>query len=110
MTSCSSPEDKGTLNSEPDFVGFVTMIERDGTGEVVGHITVESHANKLVHRYVVTLTKQTALLRREGEALHPVDVDAFKLKDWVKLWFSGSRKEPSPLDVTARQVVIVDRP
>lgn len=109
VDSCGSPRGEDRLDSEPDFAGFVTGIDRGGTGEVIGRITVESHAHKLVHRYVVTLTKRTVLLRREGQTTRPVDIGALELKNWVKVWFSGPAKESFPVKVTARQLMIVDR-
>ena len=57
------------VKPDPDFVGFVTAIDRAGTGEVIGRITVESHADKLVDRHFITLTNNTMLLRRDGKAL-----------------------------------------
>lgn len=109
--SCAPPpQSKEMVNPEPDFVGFVTGIDRGGTGEVIGRITVESHADKLVERHFVTLTKSTVLLRRDGNALNPVDFDALKPKDWVQLWFLGSPKKPYPAELTAQRLVIVDRP
>lgn len=53
-------------NYDPDFVGFVTEINRRGAGEVVGRITVESHADKLVRRHLVTLTTSTLFLDRKS--------------------------------------------
>lgn len=111
VASCAPPpQSKEMVNSEPDFVGFVTGIDRGGTGEVIGRIMVESHADKLVERHFVTLTKSTVLLRRDGNALNPVDFDALKPKDWVQLWFLGSPKKPYPAELTAERLVIVDRP
>lgn len=109
--SCSSPpQGKVMVNSEPDFVGFVTGVDRGGTGEVIGRITVESHADKLVDRHVVTITKATVLLRRDGNTLNPVGLDVLKAKDWVYLWFLGSPTKPYPAELTAQRLVIVDRP
>jgi hypothetical protein len=109
--SCSPPpQSKDMANSEPDFVSFVTSIDRGGTGEVSARITVESHADKLVERHVVTITKNTVLLRRDGDTLKPTDLDALKPKDWVQLWFLGSPKKPYPSELTAQRLVIVDRP
>ncbi len=110
VNSCGSQRGKGSLETEPDFVGFVTMIDRSGSGEVIGHIAVESHAGKLVHRHLVTLTNRTLLLRREVQATRPVDIGALELKSWVQLWFAAPGKKPYPSEATARQVIIVDRP
>jgi len=109
VTSCSVQSGE-ELNSEPSFVGFVTAIDRNETGGAIPRLTVESHADKLVRRHVVSLNKETVVLRRESGALRPVDISTLKLKDWVQLWFAGSRREPYPLEVSARQVVIIDRP
>jgi hypothetical protein len=109
--SCSSPpQGKVMVNSEPDFVGFVTGVDRGGTGEVIGRITVESHADKLVDRHVVTITKSTVLLRRDGNTLDPVGLDVLKVRDWVQLWFLGSSTKPYPAELTAQRLVVVDRP
>lgn len=109
--SCSSPpESKEMVKPDPDFVGFVTAIDRGGTGEVIGRITVESHADKLVDRHFITLTNNTVLLRRDGKALNPVGLDGLKPRDWVQLWFVGSPKKPYPAELTAQRLVIVDRP
>jgi hypothetical protein len=109
--SCStSMQNKEISNSDPDFVGFVTTIDRGGTGEVIGRLTVESHADKLVNRHVVTITRSTVLRRREGEALKPVNLDALKARDWVQLWFSGSPTKPYPQELTAQRLIIIDRP
>ena len=107
--SCRAPQGTAMRNSEPNFVGFVTAVERGGTGEVVGRVAVESHANKEVTRHSATITKQTVLLRREGDADRPVGLEALRERDWVKVWFTDAR-EPYPTDVTARQLVIVDTP
>jgi hypothetical protein len=107
--SCHTPQEIAVTNAEPNFVGFVTAVERGGTGEVVGRIAVESHANKEVSRHSVTVTKQTVILRREGEADRPVGLEALREWDWVKVWFTDAR-EPYPADVTARRLLIVDRP
>ncbi|MDT7543439.1 MAG: hypothetical protein QOE33_3343 [Acidobacteriota bacterium] len=110
LPSCRAPQSRAMQNSEPSFVGFVTAIERGGDGEVVGRVTVESHANKIVNRHFVNITKQTVMLRREGETDRPISLDALQPKDWVKLWFADAAREPYPPDVTARQLLIVDRP
>lgn len=109
VTSCSV-QSREELNSEPSFVGFVTAIDGSETGDALTRLTVESHADKLVRRHVVSLSKETVVLRREGGALRSVEISALKPKDWVQLWFAGSGNEPYPLEVSARRVVIIDRP
>lgn len=107
MTSCGSVG-SSSPSSEPDFSGFITGIDRGGSGSTIGRITVESHADKLVERHVVTVTKETSILRREGENNHPETIDKLKVKDWVKLWFSESQRQPYPTEVTAQKILVVD--
>ena len=110
MASCGSHGMNTVEKSDPDFIGFVTNVEKGGTGEVVGRINVESHADKLVHRHVVTVTRATVILRREGEQERPAEIESIKQKDWVKLWFREARSDRFPAEVTAKKVLIVDRP
>ena len=102
MASCGS--ESRPPNSEPDFSGFITGIDLGG-----GRINVESHADKLVHRHVVTVTKETVILRRQGEKDRPETIDNLRVKDWVKLWFNESRRQPYPTEVTAQKILIVER-
>jgi hypothetical protein len=107
--SCRAPQETAMGNSEPNFVGFITAVERGGTGEVVGRVAAESHANKEVTRHSVTITKQTVILRREGDTDRPVGLEALRERDRVKVWFTDARA-PYPADVTARRLLIVDGP
>jgi hypothetical protein len=92
----SSPE---PLQTEPDFLGFITEIQPE-------RITVESHAYKIVDRYVVTINNETAIFQQEGENLRHVSATAFETKQWVRIWFSGPVMESWPKQATARQIVI----
>lgn len=90
--------------TEPQFTGFITLIER-GTRRVA----VESHANKMVRRHVLTVTPQTVIVKREGDVEKTVNLDSLAVSNWVKVWFVGGEKGTYPLDVMARRIVIVDR-
>ena len=107
MIMCAAPQGSGALPADPDFVGFITAIDREGPTHV---IAVESHARKIVRRHLVRLTSETVLLRRDGDTTRPIGVDELDLRDWVRVWFSESGREEYPRDVTARQVEVVDRP
>jgi hypothetical protein len=110
VNSCASQQERGTTAAEPSFVGFVTGIEPGGSGDVICRLSVENHADKLVHRHAVTITNATVLLRSEGQNTRPLDIRELQLKDWVKLWFTGPAKKQYPAGVTARQLMVVDRP
>jgi hypothetical protein len=92
----SSPE---PMRTEPDFLGFITEIQPD-------RIIVESHAYKIVDRYVVTINDETTIFKQEGENLRHVSAKAFENKQWVRIWFSGPVIESWPKQATARQIVI----
>jgi hypothetical protein len=110
MIVCASPEGQRPLPAEPDFVGFITAIDRGGAHDPSARLDVESHAGKIVRRHVVTLKRETVLLRRDGEARHPIGVGDLELKNWVRLWFVDPGRQEYPMSVTARQVEVVDRP
>jgi len=111
MQCCSSPPNTERLDSEPDFVGFITAVEpASGPGDAIGQVAVESHAGKMVRRHIVRVTKQTAIVRMEGETTRPLDFGSLRPKEWVKVWFSNPVKKPYPLQLTARQLMVTDRP
>jgi hypothetical protein len=110
MIVCASPEGQLPLPTEPDFVGFITSIDRGGAQDPTARLNVESHAGKIVRRHVVRLTRETVLLRRDAGVRRPIGVDDFELKSWVRLWFSDPGRREYPTNVTARQVEVVDRP
>ena len=109
MIVCASP-DQFALPAEPDFVGFITSIDRGGAQDPTARLNVESHAGKIVRRHVVRLTRETVLLRRDGDVRRPIAIDDFAVKNWVRLWFSDPGRQQYPTNVTARQVEVVDRP
>ena len=108
--ACSPPpEDNELIALEPDFVGFITMIQPVGSSGETGNIVVESHADKLVRRHVVEITGDTVILKRTNASEHRVSFASLELKNWVKVWFSGQARKSYPREVTARKLVIVDR-
>jgi hypothetical protein len=40
------------METEADFIGFITEIHANGEGDILGQISVESHADKIVNRYM----------------------------------------------------------
>jgi len=94
------------LETEADFLGFITGIHPDRKGSILGQISVESHADKIVSKYIVTLTDETLVFRQDGDNLRQTDFKALKNKQWVKIWFTGPVLESFPVQATAGQVVI----
>ena len=96
------------LETEADFTGFVTEIQAIGKGGTLGQILVESHADKLVDKYMVTIKDETLIFEQDGENRRKVTFGALETRQRVQIWFSGPILESFPMQGTARQVVITE--
>lgn len=96
------------LERQADFTGFITEVQPADTNDIAGRITVESHADKLVERYVVTITDETLLFRRDGEVYHEANFAVLEPRQTIDLWFTGPILESFPMQETAEQVVVID--
>jgi len=94
------------LQTESDFTGFITEIHPIGKGGTLGQILVESHADKLVDKYMVTIKDETLILKQDGENRRQVTFGALETKQQVQIWFSGPILESFPAQATAQQIVI----
>lgn len=95
--------------TEPQFTGFITSIERvPGTTEA--KVTVESDAHKMVERHVVLVTPNTVIVQQQNQVEKTATQDSLAVKNWVKIWFTGGGKKPYPQEGTARRIMIVERP
>jgi hypothetical protein len=47
------------METEADFSGFIAEIHPDRKGNILGQASVESHADKIVSEYTVTITDET---------------------------------------------------
>lgn len=96
------------LQTEADFTGWVTEIHLIGDKETLGQILVESHTDKIVNKYMVTIKDETLILQQDGENRHEVDFEAMETTQKVQLWFTGPILESFPMQVTAKQVMIIE--
>ncbi len=96
------------ITSEPDFAGFITEIEPGANEGILGGILVESHADKVVDKYFVTIRGNTRIFEKQGEGHRPVSFHSLQVGDPVQLWFTGPILESFPAQATAQQVVIVE--
>lgn len=108
VMSCAS--DSKPIETEADFIGFITEISPPRAKDLVGQILVESHADKLVIKYLVTIRGDTMIFNQEGKNLRQVDFQALVEKEWVKIWFDGPIAESFPMKGTALQIVISSTP
>lgn len=95
------------LQTESDFTGWVIEIHPIGKGGTLGQILVESHADKLVDKYMVTITDETLIFKQDGENRRHVTFKALEATQQVQIWFSGPILESFPAQATAQQIVII---
>ena len=96
------------MQAEADFTGFITEIQPVGREGTIGQILVESHADKLVDKYMVTIKDETLIFKQDGEDRHKIAFEALVTKQRVQIWFSGPIMESFPMQATARQVVVTE--
>jgi len=96
------------LQTEADFTGFITEIHPVGKEDTIGQILVESHADKLVDKYMVTIKDETLIFEQDGENRSKVAFTALETQQRVQIWFSGPIMESFPMQGTARQVVVTE--
>jgi hypothetical protein len=95
------------LATEPDFNGFITDVNIIDNEDVIGWVAVESHADKLLEKYVITVTADTALFRQTGDDFQEISFGDLKAKQWLQIWFDGPVMESWPMQAKALQIVII---
>ena len=95
------------METEADLVGFITEARPNGEGDILGQINVESHADKIVSKYIITITDETLIFQQDGNDLRRTAFETLGNKQWVKIWFTGPVMESFPVQGTAGQVVII---
>ena len=104
LAGCSSPAKPVT--TDPDFIGFITGVNTIDNKDVVGSLAVESHADKLVEKYVVTIKKDTSLFQLVDGDYQEISFGDIEEKQWLEIWFDGPVAESWPMQAKALQVVI----
>ncbi|MFO7741807.1 MAG: hypothetical protein R6X31_05770 [Anaerolineae bacterium] len=94
------------LERKQDFSGFITEIHPNGRRGVLGQIVVESHAHKIVTRYVIRVTNETLIFERDEDDLRRADFGTLENKQSVDIWWAGPTTGTFPLLGTAAQIVI----
>jgi len=89
------------LETEADFTGFITGVQS-------GQISVESHADKIVTKYTITITGDTMIFRQDGDSFVSTGFSALANQQWIEIWFSGPVMESWPMQATAQQIVILE--
>ena len=94
------------IETESDFTGFITDVQAGQAKDITGRISVESHADKIVSKYVITVNKDTAIFRQDGSNYNKAEFKELEARQWVKIWFTGPVLESWPMQATALQIVI----
>lgn len=101
----------GGTKQEPDFTGRVTDVQSIAAGNVVGTVLaeaeVETKEGVSLDKYALTVTGQTALLQQKNGERQRVGFDALAVGQTVQVWFTGPLKESYPVQVDAKQIVIL---
>lgn len=84
------------LQTEADFTGFITDIHPVGKEDTLGQILVESHADKLVDKYMVAINEETLIFKQDGENRRKVAFAALETQQRVEVWFTGPIMESFP--------------
>ena len=92
--------------NEPDITGFITTISTIGEKDTLSQILVESYADKLVDKYMVTINDETLIFEQKGKERHQVTFKSLGTKQQVQIWFLGPIMESFPTQGTAQQVMI----
>jgi hypothetical protein len=96
------------METEADLIGFITEIHPNGERGILGRISVESHADKIVSKYIITIKAETPIFRQDGDNLQKVAFHSLENKQWVKIWFTGPTVGSFPVQGIAGQIVIVE--
>ncbi len=94
------------LQSEPDFIGYITEINSTVVNDVLMQILVESPVNQGTDKYLVTVSKSTTIFEKDRGEVRTVDSGIIAVNDNIEIWFSGPVKESFPMQVTAKQIII----
>jgi hypothetical protein len=94
------------LRRERDVSGFITEIYANGRGGVAGQVFVESHADKLVTRYVIRVTNETLIFRHDDDDLRRARFSALANRQTVEVWWAEPTTGTFPVLGTAAQIVI----
>ena len=104
LSSCATAT-VATPTTPPDLLGFVSVTAIAPNDPASGQLQVESHADKLVRRWDVTVNEDTIVVRETAHGNDSATLTAVRPQAWVRVWLSSQRPRP-----IARYVLIVLRP
>jgi beta-N-acetylhexosaminidase len=98
---------------EADIRGSITSIYQateDSTGDVIGSILIEGNIEKDTEydKASVTITKETRIFESKSGKLIKANFDSLKPNQRVQALFTGPVAESYPVQVRAKEVVILE--
>ena len=106
LTAVSCTSDTKPIDTEADLTGFITEIYPAQGQGIYGRISAESHADKIITKYNITIRNDTRIFRQDDRNYIKIDFAELKTQQWIKVWFSGPVMESWPLQATAKQVIV----
>lgn len=110
MNCSESRENRESVSLELQFSGFISAIQTDISNGMLGMLTLESHADKLVHRFRFVVTDKTRIVRQQGGQQRVLLFDDLRLKDRVRVWYDDPSHEPGETPVPALRVLVESHP
>jgi hypothetical protein len=102
------PQEPGPTTGQIE--GNISNIERvDGDSRILGRVRIEGEKNPSneYDKAVITVSTDTLIYRRDGDALIPVTFDDLEFGQTVVARFSGPIMESYPIQVGAGEIVIL---
>jgi hypothetical protein len=103
---CAGTTDR--QDRDADFAGFIADVRLGDLGQDVV-VTVDSHADKLLHRGTFVVPA-TCVIVREGSDQSQLSVADLQRYQRVQVWLTKRSKTPYPEEGTAKKIVLVSKP
>lgn len=110
MNCSESQKNRESVSLEKQFSGFISAIQTDTGNGMLGTLTVESHADKLVHRLRFVVTDKTRIVRQQGGLQRVAQFDSLRPTNRVRVWFTGPLHELGDTPVPAIRVFVESYP
>jgi hypothetical protein len=106
LAGCAGPRE--AVTTAPDFVGFITQVIPAENNDQPDQIVVESHADKVVKRFVIPLGPDTALFHHLADKAKPANFEDLIGQQWVHAWLTDQLIDDEAEILTASQIIVFD--
>jgi hypothetical protein len=106
LAGCAGP--RNAVATAPDFVGFITQVIPGKNDDQLDQIVVEYQPNKVVKRFVIPLSSDTALFHHLADKENPAEFEDLIRQQWVHVWFADQLIDDETEFLTASQIIVFD--